>query len=155
MTVMKRANRFRQTAQPTFEQEPLLVRLCAAFVEHLGVILKTTMLFATALFVQELQLLFSDSDSRDGEPVSPTVIQTERAAPPQSESADDPVLSEGVLHALNCTYTDYRETHFDECVEEPSAVYPRPIGDDPGGAWNPDQRRPVLLARVTYPQAPR
>ena len=59
---------------------------------------------------------------------------------------DSAVLTGGVLHTLNCTCTEYSETHFDKCVDEPSQVYPRPIGEDPGGTWNPDQNRPVLLA---------
>ena len=113
------------------------------------------MLFAAALFMQELQLLLGDREGDDIGPVQPAVVQTNRGTPDRVQDEDSPVLTDGVLHALNCTYTEYRETHFDECVDEPSQVYPRPIGDDPGGAWNPDRNRPVLLAHLDNGQSSR
>jgi len=50
-----------------------------------------------------------------------------------------------VQHALNCTYTDYRNQHFEDCVRDPSEVYRRP-GANPDDTGFVDYDRLVLFA---------
>ena len=155
MRRMRRRNELRGTAQPTLVREPLFVRLCAALVDHLGLILKTAMLLAAAVFVQELQSSFSGKEQAGRPEPAPAIVTTHPVAPKVEDEAAEPVLSEGVMQALNCTYTEYRNMHYDECVNEPSQVYPKPIGEDPGGAWFHDPAPSVLLARLDETQPPR
>lgn len=53
-------------------------------------------------------------------------IVEEPPAPPDVIVEQEPWLTEGVQHALNCTHADYRNEHYDECVLEPSEIYPKP-----------------------------
>ena len=59
----------------------------------------------------------------------------------------EPVLSDGVMHALNCTYQDYRDAHYDECVKDPSRIYPRPQAD-PDDTGHVFYDTPVLFAQL-------
>lgn len=145
---MRRRNELRGTAQPTLVREPLFVRLCTALVDHLGLILKTAMLLAAAVFMQELQSSFSGTEQADRLEPTPAIVTTNPVAPTVENEGAEPVLNEGVLQALNCTYAEYRNTHYDECVREPSQVYPKPVGDEPGGAWFHNPAPGVLLARL-------
>jgi len=60
----------------------------------------------------------------------------------------EPVLTERVKHYLNCTYEDYRITHYDECVEGPSRIYRGPQAD-PDDMGNVSYELPVQLARLS------
>ena len=155
MRSMRRRDELRGTAQPTLTEEPLFVRLCTAFVDNLGLILKTAMLLAAAVFVQELQSTFGGAEQADQLEPAPAIVTTNPVAPSVEDEVSEPVLSEGVMQALNCTFAEYRNTHYDECVSEPSQVYPKPIGEDPGGAWFHDPAPSVLLARLDEAPSPR
>jgi hypothetical protein len=50
-------------------------------------------------------------------------------------------------HFLNCTFEDYRTTHYDECVEAPSNIYQRPQADPDDIGYVPHDV-PILLARL-------
>ena len=152
---MRRRNELRGTAQPTLVREPLFVRLCTALVDHLGLVLKTAMLLAAAVFVQELQSSFSGAGQADRLEPAPAIVTTNPVAPSVKDEFAEPVLSEGVKQALNCTYAEYRNAHYDECVNEPSQVYPKPIGEDPDGAWFHSPTPSVLLARLDEAPSPR
>ena len=58
------------------------------------------------------------------------------------------MLTERVKHYLNCTYEDYRITHYDECVEGPSRIYRGPQAD-PDDMGNVSYELPVQLARLS------
>jgi hypothetical protein len=57
------------------------------------------------------------------------------------------VLSDRVLHYLNCTYEDYRAAHYDECVEGPSDIY-RKTDADPDDIGMVNRDALILLAQL-------
>ena len=141
-----RKGRIRGVAAPIFVREPLFVRLCATFVENLTLLLRTGLILGAVLLVHDLRLLLDDVNQPVAESV-PTL-----ATPVEIEAIDvtetlEPVLSDGVMHALNCTYQVYRDTHYDECIKDPSQIYPRPQADpDDTGLVIYDT--PVLFAHL-------
>jgi len=120
--------KLRGLMQPILIREPLLVRLCAGFVDNLTLILRTAFLIGALFLIQDLEVMFVER----GEPVA--VIQPEQNRPAPSPTTpaatEEPVLSDGVKHALNCTFVEYRNENFDECVNGPSRVYERPRAED-------------------------
>ena len=138
--------RIRGVAAPILVREPLFVRLCTAFVENLTLMLRTGLILGAVVLVHDLRILLDDVN----EPVAESVPA--QAAPGESEAIDvtetmEPVLSDGVMHALNCTYQDYRDTHYDECIKVPSQIYPPPQADpDDTGLVIYDT--PVLFAQL-------
>ena len=110
----------RGIAEPYLMRKPLLVRLCATFVDNLVLILRTAFVMGAILLVQDLHVLFEEAKQPVVEvvPVPTILVEVQESA-----------LSEGVRQALNCTYKDYRNAHYDECVPGPSDVYPRPQAD--------------------------
>jgi hypothetical protein len=138
--------RIRGVAAPILVREPLFVRLCTAFVENLTLMLRTGLILGAVVLVHDLRILLDDVN----QPVAESVPA--QAAPGESEAIDvtetmEPVLSDGVMHALNCTYQDYRDTHYDECIKDPSGIYPRPQADpDDTGLIIYDT--PVLFAQL-------
>jgi hypothetical protein len=120
--------RIRGVAAPILVREPLFVRLCTAFVENLTLILRTGLILGAVVLVHDLRILLDDVN----QPVAESVPA--QAAPGESEAIDvtetmEPVLSDGVMHALNCT------------------IYPRPQADpDDTGLIIYDT--PVLFAQL-------
>ena len=49
---------------------------------------------------------------------------------PQPATAETPLITDGVLHAENCTRKEYWSRHYDECFPDGSEIYRRPV--DPG-----------------------
>ena len=124
----KRSRNFRGISEPVLVREPLLVRLCVAFVENLTLILKAALVVGVVLLVRDLRTFLEEVN----QPVVESVLM--QAVPLAIEEigetgTQEPVLSDRVKQALNCTYANYRNTHFDECVKEPSSIYPRPDAD--------------------------
>ena len=119
-----RRNNLRGNAEPVLRGRPLFIRFCEAFVDNLSLILKVALIVGAISFVKQLH--------HSPEPASTETIALEQETrekikvPADGETWKSP----GVLHALNCTYTDYREQHYDECVKDASEVYKRP-GADP------------------------
>ena len=76
----------------------------------------------------DLRVVFDDFNQSvvETEPALNVPDEEELIVPPEAPAS---VLTEGVMHALNCTYKDYRDTHFDECTEGPSDIYQRPDAD--------------------------
>ena len=140
-------DRIRGVAAPILVREPLFVRFCTAFVDNLTLMLRTGLILGAVVLVHDLRLLLDDANEPMAESVPAEV------APAESEAIDvtetlEPVLSDGVMHALNCTYQDYRDTHYDECIEDPSQIYPRPQADpDDTGLVIYDT--PVLFAHLS------
>lgn len=141
----KNKPRLRGIMQPILVREPLLVRVCSAFVDNLTLLLRTAFILGALFLVQDLEVMFENRN----QPVAG--IQPEQAAPAplvtSQDETDEPALSDGVRHALNCTFTDYRNENFDACVNEPSHVYKRPGAeeDDTGQVYH---ATPVLVARL-------
>ena len=122
----------RGLAEPFLLREPLFIRLCSAFVDNLAMILRVALVFGGILLIRELHPFFSIPDAPVREPeVAVVDSQPEAETAPEAE---DPVLTPGVLHALNCTHKKYRDEHYDECVKDGSEVYRRPgaTPDDAG-----------------------
>ena len=128
--------------------QPFFIRLCEAFVDNLGLMLRVALVLGGIAFVHELR------DVR--EIVLPAADESERARPvadeppPSHATGDDgePWLTDGVRQALRCTHADYRNRHYDECVQDPSDVYRKPdaaADDDIGFLAREDL---VLYARL-------
>jgi hypothetical protein len=141
-----RRRKFLGIAPPVLVREPLLVRLCTAFVENLTLILRTAFVVCAVLLVQDLRTLLEEVTQPIAESVPTPTVTVEIEAAGATE-AQEPVLSEGVMHALNCTYEDYRNVHYDECVKDPSGIYQRPQAE-PDDTGLVIYATPVLYARL-------
>lgn len=140
----KHRQEIRYIVEPVSSPEPLLVRLCSAFVDNLTLILRTAFVVGSLFLVQDLGLRFEDLTRADSQAVQ-APVETVRVTKPSEH--DEPVLTEGVKHALKCTYTHFRNAHYDECVKEPSAIYSNPdAGPDDAGYLQGDAE--ILYARL-------
>lgn len=130
--------------EPMLVREPLFIRLCTAFVDNLGWILRTALVIGALMLVQEFRTLTSLGERAVAGADQPVPAGSMPAMP---QPPADPVITDRVRHYLNCTYETYRADHYAECVEEPSRVYtsPQPGPDDMGYFHEPVQ---VLLARI-------
>ena len=153
----------RGNAPKTLIEPPLFVRLCQAFVDNLGIILKTGLVVGSILLLQDL--LTGLEETRDTAPRSTRILEADRvdvpprATTPAHEPGDEePVaetfLSDGVQQALNCTYTEYRNAHYDECVGEPSDVYRHPPAD-PDDRGHLEHEAEILFADAATDKASR
>lgn len=140
-------NAFRGIAEPFLSHEPLLIRFCRGLVDNLTTILRTGLVIGAVVLLQDLR----DFMAENAPPVAD--VSPERAAPVEVEVAAPrlPVITESVEMALNCTYTEFRNEHYDECVQDGSRVYKRP-GADPDDTSQLFEPPEVLFAgalRVT------
>ena len=142
----KRRRNYHGIAEPVHVREPLLVRLAATFVENLTLMLKTALVVGAVILVHDLRTALKEVP----QPVTESVP---RSAPPVvieeivEIEAQETVLSDGVKHAFNCTFEDYRNAHYDDCVKEPSSIYVRPNAD-PDNTGLVFYDAPVLYARL-------
>lgn len=158
-----RKRALRGSAPKVLAEPPLFVRLCQTFVDSLRVILKTGFVFGAIFLVQDL--LTGLEETLQAPLRSTQVLEADRLAPARSiarsiegPASEDPpvkkVMSEDVRLALNCTFTEYRNAHYERCVDEPSDVYRHPPA-------NPDDRgylehaATILLAGTEVVQEPR
>jgi hypothetical protein len=112
------------------QHRPLFVRLCEGFVDNLALILRVALVCGAIVFVQQLGDVRERFAAREHDTAPPQATAEEPPVQPDPAAQDDePWLSDGVRHALNCTHTEYRNRHYDECVQEPSDVYRRPAGE--------------------------
>ena len=149
-----KANRgLRGIAAPVFAGEPLLVRLCSAFVDNLATILRGALIGGALLLVSEFDSLMDRLDRPEPD-AKPTVAETAvDVAPPDAPAPIEPVVNDRVLHYLNCTYEEYRARNYAECVDEPSGIYRAPeAGPDDTGSLS--RQLPVRFARVGGFEAP-
>lgn len=143
----KRKRKLSGLAEPVLVREPLLVRSCHAIVNNLTSALKVAFILGVIFLAQD----FRDFTDELPLPVAeiepaPTEVEVE-IAPVAEPDVQEPVVTERVKHFLNCTYEDYRTTHYDECVEGPSRIYQDPEADaDDMGYVAYDA--PVLLAHL-------
>lgn len=114
-------------AEPYLMREPAFIRLCSAFVENLAMILRVALVVGAIFLVRDLRE-FTEQPGPAAIEAKPIVAESESepAAPKRNE---DRVLTPGVVHAMKCTFEEYRNEHFDECVAESSEIYARPEAD--------------------------
>ncbi len=126
--VQKRKTKFRGLAEPVQVREPLPISLRVAFVENFTLILRIALVLGAVVLLHDLRVLFDDLNQPVVETELTPIVPDENEAiiPPE---APESVFTEGVMHALNCTYKDYRDTHYDECAEDSSDIYQRPDAD--------------------------
>ena len=131
------------------QHRPLFIRLCEAFTDNLGLILRIALVCGAIVFVDELGDIREQFAPAGADTAAIETLPAEPSAEPERASGEaEPWLSDGVRHALNCTHTEYRNRHYDECVQEPSDVYRRPdrnAEDDIGFLAREDL---VLYARL-------
>lgn len=129
--------------------KPLFISLCEAFVDNLGLILRVALVLGGIAFVQELRDVRDIFSPAADESESARPVAEELQRPPNAtEDAGEPWLTDGVKQALRCTHAEYRDRHYDECVQEPSDVYRKPdatTDDDIGFLAREDL---VLYARL-------
>ena len=88
-------------------------------------ILRVGLVFGAVFFVQELGEFVADNSV----PTAELLPEETNRSEPNSASkpnGDDEWLTDGVKLALRCTYEEYRDAHYEECVDEPSLVYEQP-----------------------------
>jgi hypothetical protein len=125
----KSRNKLRGIAEPVLGREPLFIRLCSAFVDNLTLILRTALVTGAFFLVQDLSE-FYDRVTDDAVESETAQIEVEKdPVPADVIEVKEPVINDRILHARNCTIAEYREAHYDDCVDEPSVVYPRPEAD--------------------------
>jgi hypothetical protein len=139
--------KLRGIAEPVLGREPLVIRLCSAFVDNLTLILRTALVTGALFLVQDLSD-FYDRVADDAVEAETAQIELEKEPVPDDViEAKEPVINDRILHARNCTITEYREAHYDDCVDEPSVVYPRPEADPDDIGYLADES-PVMFASL-------
>ena len=143
----KHKRRLSGIAAPVLVREPLPLRLCSGLVSNLTLILRTAFIIGAIFLAQDFRDFTEElpQSMAEIEP-APAVLAIETEPTPEAEP-QEPVLSDRVQHSLNCTYEDYRTTHYDECVEAPSNIYQRPQADPDDIGYVP-RDEPILLARL-------
>ncbi len=147
-----RINALRGHVPPSAGRQPLFVRLCEAFVDNLSMILRGLFLLGAMALVQDLRL-FSDDIAKPAEDSSSAVVAVkEQGGDASAETPnEEPVVTDRVKDALACTYKAYRDSHYDECVDDGgSLVYERPV---PDGSRLLIAEKPVQLAALSRPDA--
>ncbi len=118
---------------------PLIVVLGRRIAENLTLILGIAFLGAVALVLDNVAEHMHESVQRSAEAPEPagSGAATEDDQKPQKllaeEAEADRRFDERVEHYRRCTFGDYREQHFDECVQKGSRVYKRPYREGPSG----------------------
>jgi len=149
----KRKQTMRGVAQPVYAHEPLVLRVCNAFVDNLAMILRTAFVIGAFFLVQDLKLFTEEVRHASPDPAPVANTDVVPAAPIERQEPGDAVLTDDVKRALNCTYTEYRNAHYDECVQDQSEIYrrPQPGPDETGLILYGAQ---TLYARLDTPERP-
>lgn len=140
---------------PMLGGQPLLVRLCEAFVDNLGLLLRVALVVGAIAFVRDLRTLPQPEAADTRPPAVAEIVESDDEQRGAETAPDSPVLSEGVKQAFNCTFKAYRDAHYRKCVQEPSDVYQKPLGDDDDTSFLNDEA-PSMLAQsfaVTDPNS--
>lgn len=130
----KRKQAMRGVAQPVYAHEPLVLRLCNAFVDNLAMILRTAFVIGAFFLVQDVRLFTEEVRQPAPGPAPIANVDVVPVTPVEIREPGEAVLTDDVKRALNCTYTEYRNAHYDECVQDDSVIYQRPqAGEDETG----------------------
>lgn len=146
--------KLRGIAEPVLPGEPLFIRACRAFVDNYVTLLRTAMLVGALLLVSDIDNMTSRLD-----PPAPGQLQVLESAesaprpPPDDAVAEPALLTDGIRHALSCTYEEFRKEHYDECFDGGSEVYARPDAgpDNRGGLLELPPERYASLDRRASP----
>lgn len=128
MTVRNKQS-FRGVAAPARAREPVLVRLCSAFVSNLSTILQAGLVVGAAFFIHDFRILMDEllpaATVSEAIPVA-VEIEVQAAAEPELQES---LYTDRVMHFYNCTFEDYRNANYEDCVLEPSEIYQPPEAD--------------------------
>ena len=142
---MARKNKrpFGGTAAPGIGREPLFVRLCAAFVDNLTMLLRIGYVVGTVFLIQQLDGLIGTPDHPK---ISSEQVAEELPVKPVEgpETDEPPLITDGVRLAYECTFKEFRTAHPDECAIDSVDRQAEP--DDTGLIFRVDS--PVLYART-------
>jgi len=147
----KRKQTLRGSAQPALANEPLVLRLCNAFVDNLAMILRTAFVIGAFFLVQDLRLFTAEVRQQPADPAPIATLDTGPVTPIETPEPEEAVLTDDVKRALNCTYTEYRNAHYDECVQDQSEIYRRP-GPGPDETGYMQYGIQTLYARLDHPE---
>ncbi len=143
-----RKRQLRGYAVPYLVREPLLIRLCTAFVDNLTLILRMTFVFGSIWLVQNI--LDHYDAGTDGETMIAAEREASAAGKPAAElpPTEPTLMTDGVRLALNCTRTDFRDAHYAECKVDDSEIYKRtaPTNDETGQLTQPSRTMYADLA---------
>lgn len=129
---------------PILTRQPLLLRLCNAFVDNLRLILETAFLLGAIFLAHDFRDFHEEMPQQIAE-IEPVPTNP---APQVIESVPEtPIVTDRVKHFFNCTYGDYRAANYAECVDAESDIYPSPAAD-PDDTGHLYREPPVLLAAV-------
>ena len=132
MTV-KNKRSFRGIAAPARAREPVLVRLCSAFVNNVSTILKAGLVVGAAMFIHDFRILMDEL--LPAMTVSkPVPVAVEVQAADDSETQES-LYTDRVMHFYNCTFEDYRNANYEDCVLEPSEIYQPPEANPDDTGW--------------------
>jgi len=139
----------RGIAAPVLVREPVLVRVCVALVDNLAIILRLGLMVGALFLIRDLRGVTDDLQPTVAELVPPT-SGASATVTVHPERREPPVRNERVEHYLKCTYKDYRDAHFEACVDGPSSVYrkPEPDPDNTGRVWPEEPVRTLRLAHT-------
>jgi hypothetical protein len=134
----------RRIVDPRGHRVPVFIRLCEAFVDNLSQILRLGLIVGGIVLVQELLVLRELLDEPE---IADHVEAAEGPAlPTEVPDSPEPLLTDEIIHAQNCTRKEYWSAHYDECFPEGSEVYPRPNTADPDDTGFLLHDSPVLFA---------
>jgi hypothetical protein len=143
----KRKQKSHGIAEPMLGREPLFIRLCSAFVDNLTLILRTALVTGAFFLVQDLGDFYDRVADEVVEAETAQIAVEKEPVPAEDVAVTEPVINDRILHAKNCTIAEYREAHYDDCVDEPSVVYPRPEADPDDIGYLADDL-PVMFASL-------
>jgi len=144
---VKNKQSFHGVAAPAVSREPVLVRLCSAFVNNLSTILKAGLVVGAAFFIHDFRILMDEllPAATVSKPI-PVAIEIEVKLSDEPEPQES-LYTDRVMHFYNCTFEDYRNANYENCVLEPSEIY-RPPQADPDDTGRFTRRgAPVKYAR--------
>ena len=143
----RRKSKLRGIAEPVLGCEPLLIRLCSAFVDNLTLILRTALVTGALFLVQDLSEFYDRVADGVIEAETAQIEIEKKPVPVEDIAIKESVINDRILHARNCTVAEYREAHYDDCVDEPSVVYPRPEAEPDDIGYLADDS-PVMFASL-------
>ncbi|NOR37757.1 MAG: hypothetical protein GQ577_13510 [Woeseiaceae bacterium] len=143
----KRKQKLHGIAEPMLGRDPLFIRLCSVFVDNLALILRTALVTGALFLVQDLSDFYDRVADDSVEAETAQIAIENEPVPAEDIAVIEPVINDRILHAKNCTIAEYREAHYDNCVDEPSSVYPRPEADPDDIGYLADDS-PVMFASL-------
>lgn len=124
----QRKQKFRGSASPLRSREPIFIRLCSTFVDNLTLILRIGFVFGVAFLVHTIADEFRATPQSSAAQIAEQSATEQSEAPELVTEKEESLLSDRVKLARDCTYREFREAHYEECVESDSAIWHNPNG---------------------------